>query len=112
LVEGGVDLMTDAQSPRRDARVLVAAASKHGASAEIAQRVGDVPRRRGVDVTVASPELVDTVDGYDAVVLGSAVYAGRWLDDAGDLADRVTAVGCSPVDRSVIPRFQRRTRLT
>jgi menaquinone-dependent protoporphyrinogen oxidase len=70
-------------------RVLVAAASKHGATAEIAQRIGRALRERGCDVTVADAADVATIDGYGAVVLGSAVYAGHWLDHAKALADRV-----------------------
>ena len=42
-------------------------------------------------MTVAAAGQVDTADGYDAVVLGSAVYAGHWLQDAKDLAERVAA---------------------
>jgi len=72
-------------------RVLVAAASKHGATAQIAERIGETLRGRGCEVTVADAGQVDAVDGYDAVVLGSAVYAGHWLDDAKALADRVAA---------------------
>jgi menaquinone-dependent protoporphyrinogen oxidase len=70
-------------------RVLVAAASKHGATAQIAERIGETLRDRGCDVTVADAGQVDTVDSYDAVVLGSAVYAGHWLDAAKTLADRI-----------------------
>jgi menaquinone-dependent protoporphyrinogen oxidase len=60
-------------------KVLVTAATKHGATGEIAQAIGDVLRDQGLDPTVLEPEQVDAVDGYDAVVLGSAVYAGHWL---------------------------------
>lgn len=67
-------------------RVLVAAASKHGATAQIAEHIGDVLRRRGCDVTVADTADLDAVAGYDAVVLGSAVYAGHWLADATQVA--------------------------
>ncbi|HEX6256019.1 MAG TPA: flavodoxin domain-containing protein [Euzebyales bacterium] len=72
-------------------RVLVASASKHGATAQIAERIGQKLRDHGCDVTVADAGRVDTVDGYDAVVMGSAVYAGHWLDDAKSLADRVAS---------------------
>lgn len=72
-------------------RVLVAAASKHGATAQIAGRIGETLRRRGLDATVADASEVDTLDGVDAVVLGSAVYAGHWLTAAKDLADRIAA---------------------
>jgi menaquinone-dependent protoporphyrinogen oxidase len=35
------------------------------------------------------PDLVTDVAGYDAIVLGSAVYAGRWLKPARELARRL-----------------------
>jgi menaquinone-dependent protoporphyrinogen oxidase len=69
-------------------KVLVAAASRYGATAEIARAIGEVLGERGLDVTVAASEQVDGVAGYDAVVLGSAVYAGRWLKPARELVDR------------------------
>jgi menaquinone-dependent protoporphyrinogen oxidase len=69
-------------------KVLVTAATKHGATGEIAQAIGDALRDQGLDPTVLPPERVDTVDGYDAVVLGSAVYAGHWLKPARQLVDR------------------------
>jgi len=72
-------------------RVLVAAASKHGATREIAAHIGETLGRRGCDATVLDADRIDTLDGYDAVVLGSAVYAGHWLPDAKDLADRIAA---------------------
>ena len=65
-------------------RVLVAAATKHGATGEIAQAIADTLRDQGLDPAVLEPERVDTIDGYDAVVLGSAVYAGHWLKPARD----------------------------
>jgi menaquinone-dependent protoporphyrinogen oxidase len=69
-------------------RVLVTAASKYGATGEIAQTIGDVLGVRGVETSVASPDEVTTIDGFDAVVLGSAVYAGRWMKSAKELVDR------------------------
>jgi menaquinone-dependent protoporphyrinogen oxidase len=70
-------------------KVLVTAATKHGATAEIAAAVGEALRGEpGLDASVVSPEEVATIDGYDAVVLGSAVYAGHWLPAARELVDR------------------------
>jgi menaquinone-dependent protoporphyrinogen oxidase len=68
-------------------KVLVTAATRYGATGEIAQTIGEVLREHGHDTTVGPPEDV-TVDGYDAVVLGSAVYAGRWLKPARELVER------------------------
>ena len=70
-------------------KVLVTATTKHGATAEIAATIGEALRgEHGLDATVVPPEEVATVDGYDAVVLGSAVYAGHWLAPAKKLVDR------------------------
>jgi menaquinone-dependent protoporphyrinogen oxidase len=46
---------------------------------------------RGLDTSVIPPEQVGSIDDYDAVVLGSAVYAGRWLKPAKELVDRSRA---------------------
>ena len=62
--------------------VLVAAASDHGSTAEIASAIGEALGERGLAVTVAPVEEVESVDGYDAFVIGSAVYAGHWLKRA------------------------------
>jgi menaquinone-dependent protoporphyrinogen oxidase len=67
--------------------VLVASASKHGATAEIAQAIGDVLESNGVAIEVKRVEDVDTVMPYDAFVLGSAVYMGNWLRVARDFVD-------------------------
>jgi menaquinone-dependent protoporphyrinogen oxidase len=69
-------------------RVLVTAATKHGATGEIAQAIGDALRDQGLDPTVLEPGQVEGLDGYDAVVLGSAVYAGHWLKPARELVAR------------------------
>lgn len=55
-------------------KVLVCAASRYGATSEIAQVIADVLAERGCDVTVLSPGKVGAVEEFDAVVLGSAVY--------------------------------------
>jgi menaquinone-dependent protoporphyrinogen oxidase len=68
--------------------VLVTAASKHESTYEIAETIGRVLRERGFNSTVSRPEQVDDVTGYDAVVLGSAIYTGHWLEPANDFARR------------------------
>ncbi len=68
--------------------VLVTVASKHGATAEIGEIIARVLRDAGHAVTTTAPELVTDLRAYDAVVLGSAVYAGRWLGAARDVAER------------------------
>ena len=77
-------------------RILVSAASKHGATAEIAQRIGVVLRNRGYPVDVADPADVANISGYTAIVLGSAVYAGHWMASATDLAKRIGDMASPP----------------
>jgi len=69
-------------------RVLVTVASKHGASTEIAGAIGDVLMARGLEVSVVAPEIAGNVKGYDAVIIGSGVYAGRWLGPAKQFVER------------------------
>jgi menaquinone-dependent protoporphyrinogen oxidase len=71
----------------RSMTILVTCASKHGATAEIAEALGRDLSARGHDVEVRRAEEVDGVGAYDAVVLGSAIYMGRWLPAATALAD-------------------------
>ena len=67
--------------------VLVTYASKHGATTEIAEALGRALDAYGIDADVVPADEVDGVEGYDAVVLGSAVYMGRWLASALALVD-------------------------
>ncbi|HLF43821.1 MAG TPA: flavodoxin domain-containing protein [Acidimicrobiia bacterium] len=69
-------------------RVLITVGSKHGATAEIGQVIADVLIGHGVESRIAAPEEVNSIESYDAVVLGSAVYAGRWTADAKDFVER------------------------
>jgi menaquinone-dependent protoporphyrinogen oxidase len=79
-------------------KVLVSAATKYGATGEIARTIGDVLAERGFDTTVVPPEEVGPVEDYDAVVLGSGVYVGHWLESAKQLVDRASdALATRPV---------------
>jgi menaquinone-dependent protoporphyrinogen oxidase len=62
--------------------VLVAYASKRGSTAEIAETVAATLRRAGLDVDLEPVEQVGSLEPFDAVVLGSAVYMKRWRGDA------------------------------
>lgn len=68
--------------------ILVTAASRHGSTREIAETIAAELRAQALIVDVREPDTVDSLDGYDAVILGSAVYAGRWLSAADDFAKR------------------------
>ena len=67
--------------------VLVTAASEHGATGEIAARIGADLAERGFDVDVKKPAEVEDLAAYDAFVVGSAVYMGQWLKAAKTLVN-------------------------
>jgi menaquinone-dependent protoporphyrinogen oxidase len=62
--------------------VLVAYASKRGSTAEIAETVAATLRREGLKVCLEPAGEVQSLERFDAVVLGSAVYMKRWRGDA------------------------------
>lgn len=64
--------------------VLVAYASKHGATRGIAEHVAQTLRQLGRDADVLSVDAAGQVGAYDAVVVGSAVYYGSWMKEAVD----------------------------
>ena len=80
-------------------RILVSTASKHGSTGEVARRIAATLRAglpaAVVDVLPAG-EVGETTS-YDAVVLGSAVYMGRWLAQARSLAGRFAVHPPRPV---------------
>jgi len=67
-------------------KVLVAYATRHGATRGIAERIGSTLERHGLEAAVRSVHEIRDLDGYDAVVLGSAAYMYHWLPDANEFA--------------------------
>jgi len=65
-----------------DSQVLVAYATKYDATAEIAEKIGEVLRQAGLRTDVLEVDDVDDLSSYRAVVLGSAVYIGKWRKEA------------------------------
>ena len=79
-------------------KVLVCAASKYGATSEIARAVADVLAEEGLEVLVVPPDQAGAVEEFDGVVLGSAVYMGHWMKSARELAERsAAALAARPV---------------
>jgi menaquinone-dependent protoporphyrinogen oxidase len=70
-------------------RVLVAYATKHHSTGEIAFAIAEVLREfEQLTVDFESVESVTGITGYDAIVLGSAVYMGQWQAGAADFLKR------------------------
>lgn len=65
-----------------ETRVLVAYGTKYGATAEIAEKIGKVLREAGLAADVLRADRAGDLSAYDAVVVGSGVYIGRWRKEA------------------------------
>jgi menaquinone-dependent protoporphyrinogen oxidase len=62
--------------------VLVVHASQFGATKGIAERITEILVRRGIRAECYPVTELANIAGADALVIGSAVHAGHWLDDA------------------------------
>ncbi|MEV6872091.1 flavodoxin domain-containing protein [Amycolatopsis sp. NPDC051128] len=73
-------------------RILVAVATRHGATREIAEHLATAlgsaltGAEVAPEVEVRDVGLISSLDGFDAVVLGSARYLGQWLEPARNFA--------------------------
>jgi menaquinone-dependent protoporphyrinogen oxidase len=69
-------------------RVLVAYGTKNGSTAGIAYMIATALIEEGASAEVRPADEVGSVEEYDAVILGGALYAGRWHRDARRFARR------------------------
>ncbi|MEU0133039.1 flavodoxin domain-containing protein [Streptomyces sp. NPDC006296] len=67
---------------------LVAYATTHGSTAELARCVARTLRDQGLEAEALPAAQVTDVDAYDVVVIGSALSLGRWHRDARRLVRR------------------------
>ena len=72
--------------------VLVVYASKHGATREIAERVAQTMAAAGQQAQARPVTAAGDLTGYDAFVVGSAVYMGHWQKEATEFVRRNRAV--------------------
>jgi menaquinone-dependent protoporphyrinogen oxidase len=63
-------------------KVLVAYASMHGSTGEVAQAIGQVLSNAGASVDIRLVRSVKDLRPYQAVVIGGAVRSDRWLQEA------------------------------
>jgi menaquinone-dependent protoporphyrinogen oxidase len=68
--------------------VLVAFASRHGATEEIATRIADRIADAGTAVDLRQVDTVESLHAYDAVVLGAPVYDQSWPPEADRFIDQ------------------------
>lgn len=67
--------------------VLIVVESRHGSTLEIAGALAQRLVTHGVSATVSSPHDGPSLEDFDALVVGSAVYLGRWLKPAVAFVD-------------------------
>lgn len=76
-----------AEKGAQQTKVLVAVASKHGSTQEIAERIWRVLCDNGINADFKKIDSVNNPKEYSAFVLGSAVYVGNWMDSAKKFID-------------------------
>ena len=69
-------------------KILVTAASRHGSTSEVADAIAGRLRARGLEVERAAPDTIQSLESYDAVIIGSAVRMQRWADSAQRFIER------------------------
>jgi menaquinone-dependent protoporphyrinogen oxidase len=69
-------------------RVLIAYGSKRGGTRDIAAAIAETMREQGIDAELADAAEVRSVAGYDALVIGGALYMARWHRAARKLITR------------------------
>jgi len=63
-------------------QILLAYATRYGSTQEVAQSIATTLREAGLEVEMQPMRDVKSLDGYEAVVLGAAIYGGRWHPEA------------------------------
>ena len=62
------------------ARILVAYATRKGSTAEIARAIGKELQSAGHNADVSAMKTINSLEGYDAVIIGAPVYMGKVID--------------------------------
>jgi len=69
-------------------RVLMVVGSRHGATQEIGEVIAEVLAEAGHEVVGVDPDDFSGVVGFDAVILGSAIYYGHFVPAVSELLAR------------------------
>lgn len=69
-------------------RVLVTYASKHGSTHEVAERIALTIRDSGAAVETRPVSQDADLSLFDAFVIGSSIYYGRWMREANEFVER------------------------
>ena len=64
-------------------RTLVCYGTRYGSTGEIAERIGEILREKGVSVEVVDlkKRRVEYIDDYDLIIVGSGIQASKWTKE-------------------------------
>ncbi|HEU0026575.1 MAG TPA: flavodoxin domain-containing protein [Ktedonobacterales bacterium] len=68
--------------------ILVAYASKHGATRGVAERIAERLTALGHETEALPVDATPYVKGYEAAIIGSAIYYGSWMKEATEFVLR------------------------
>lgn len=69
-------------------RALIVHASRHGGTAGIAEKIGEVLRSENIEVVVAKAADMPDPRAFDACLVGSGVYMGSWVKEGPEYLER------------------------
>jgi len=90
----GVSHATDTKFPegrcggKMEKKVLVTYASKYGSTGGVADAIGKELCRKDVAADVVLIKNAGNVGSYQGVVIGSAIYMGKWMSEAADFVKK------------------------
>jgi len=76
-------------------RVLVVYASKYGSTGGVADAIGKELCGKDVAVDVALIKNAENIRSYQGVIIGSAIYMGKWMYEATDFVKENRDVLCN-----------------
>lgn len=78
--------------------ILIGYATRSGSTKEIADLIGELLQRKGVRTHIVRIEDIDSIENYQAVVLGSAIRDELWLPEAiGFVRSHLEALQSKPL---------------
>lgn len=83
--------------PNNPKRILIAYASRGGSTVGVAEAIAETLRAAGFDVDCRHLKTIGSMGGFDAYVIGSPIWAGRWLPEAAKfVAEHGDAIRTKP----------------
>ena len=73
---------------KMEKKVLVTYASKYGSTGGVADAIGKELCAKGVNADVVLIKNAGNISSYQGVVIGSAIYMGKWMSEAIDFVNK------------------------